>query len=310
MHRISICACARWEEQHIVEWIEYHLSIGVDHFYIYSNDDHYSTLAEVLLPYITRPAPVVTYIHCPELGIQMKMYEHYRRNFSQQSEWTCLLDIDEFISLPGYNMSILNLISASKNDCDSIQLNWLVFGANGYETRPTGSVLTKYTKCSDKLDLHTKFLVKRDALLNNTFNDNPHCLPLHVPTCDVLGNYINSILWINMGLKSQYTEYFEEYHTKLLKVGFIAHFAYKSHEDLRRRVERCSIGEWQGQAAYSGVVEDQKEEFFKVFETAECLILKKYWEDYIIKKLLPQDLNLDKQAAEIYLQSGQWNQGF
>jgi hypothetical protein len=49
-YKFSLVACARWEEHDIVEWIEYHLSIGVDHFYIYSNDDTPLTLFNRLHP--------------------------------------------------------------------------------------------------------------------------------------------------------------------------------------------------------------------------------------------------------------------
>jgi len=30
-HKFSLVACARWEEKDILEWIDYHRLIGVDH---------------------------------------------------------------------------------------------------------------------------------------------------------------------------------------------------------------------------------------------------------------------------------------
>ena len=313
MHRISICACARWEEHHIVEWIEYHLSIGVDHFFIYDNNDEYSTMVEVLLPYITRPNPIVTYTHCPESGEQVKMYEHYRINYSQKSEWTLIIDLDEFIALPGYGMNINNLIESKQGlNFYSIQFNWLNFGPNGYVTRPPGGVLTKYTRCSEKLNKHTKYMVRREILEQRNMPPFLHCLPLDVPTIDVLGNFTNSILWQHMGLESQYMEYLNSVNNELMQAGFICHYHCKSHEDAERRVARCTAGWWSNQIAYQDMVDNpaKKYEFFNHWETCENLLMKEYWENYTIKTLLPNNNKFTKIEAHAYVQSGKWYEGF
>ncbi len=52
LHKYSIVACARWERNYIVEWMQYHFLLGFDHIYIYSNDDTLMIFF-VLLPYLT-----------------------------------------------------------------------------------------------------------------------------------------------------------------------------------------------------------------------------------------------------------------
>jgi hypothetical protein len=315
MHRISICACARWEEQYITEWIEYHLSVGFDHFYIYSNNDNYATLAEVLLPYIARPNPIVTYIHCPEIGgAQMKMYNHYVHNYSKESEWTCIIDIDEFVALPGYEMNVNNMVAELGLNHDSIQLNWLCFGPNGYETRPAGGVLTKYTKCSLDLDKHTKFLAKNQFLSTPFFHI--HSAHPQVKTCDVLGNSINSVLWMCMGQESTYLNYLNQYKGNLKSAGFIAHYMHKSHLDAERRLARGAAHDIYTDtyhSPYKQYVDDpsRKAAFFAQSEQTDYNYLKEYWENYIIKKLLPDDKRyLDIESAKNYLQFEKWQQGF
>ena len=59
-HRFSLVACARWEENDILEWLDYHRSIGIDHVYLYSNDDDASTLRNVIGPHLEGPRPFVT----------------------------------------------------------------------------------------------------------------------------------------------------------------------------------------------------------------------------------------------------------
>lgn len=50
---VSICAIFKNEAKYLKEWIDYHLIVGVDHFYLYNNysDDNYE---KVLKPYIQR----------------------------------------------------------------------------------------------------------------------------------------------------------------------------------------------------------------------------------------------------------------
>ena len=305
-----MCGCARWEEQYIIEWIEYHLSVGVDHFYIYSNNDNYYTLAEVLLPYIRKINPEVTYIHCPEFD-QNKMYEHYRLNYSQESDWSYFSDLDEFVALPGFGQNIKNLLAAREKDFDSIQLNWYNFGPNGYETAPVGSVIRHYTKCSSKLNKHPKLLANK-KILSQFAMPSMHYAPPHVASCDALGNPISSYMWVEGGQAAAYENYLSHFNDKLMQAAFIVHYQHKTTKDAERRLARGTNGTWVSIKIYQNLVDNTnlKNEYFASLEESEYTFLKDYWEDYIIKKLLPQDLNLDKQAAEIYLQSGQWNQGF
>ena len=46
-YQLSIASIMKYENDHVVEWIEYHHCIGVDHFYIYDNDEN-SGLLELL----------------------------------------------------------------------------------------------------------------------------------------------------------------------------------------------------------------------------------------------------------------------
>ena len=43
-YEVSICAMYKNEAKYILEWIEYHLMIGVDHFYLYNNNILYITV--------------------------------------------------------------------------------------------------------------------------------------------------------------------------------------------------------------------------------------------------------------------------
>ncbi|WP_369598480.1 glycosyltransferase family 2 protein, partial [uncultured Muribaculum sp.] len=37
-HKVSLCLIFKDEEPYLKEWIDYHILIGVDHFYLYNNN--------------------------------------------------------------------------------------------------------------------------------------------------------------------------------------------------------------------------------------------------------------------------------
>ncbi len=107
---LSICAVFKNEALYLKDWIEYHLSIGVDHLYLYNigSRDFYE---QILKTYIRDNT--VTLVNWPEalvyhddlafswaLTTQIPAYEN-AVNFLAKDEtnWLVFLDIDEFLVL-------------------------------------------------------------------------------------------------------------------------------------------------------------------------------------------------------------------
>ena len=91
-YEVSLCLIFKNEARVLKEWIEYHLLIGVDHFYLYNNfsDDNYLS---VLSPYIERD--IVTLIDWPiEFG-QMSAYNDCYQKTKQETHWLGYIDADE-----------------------------------------------------------------------------------------------------------------------------------------------------------------------------------------------------------------------
>jgi len=68
-YRISLCLIFKNEAPFLKEWLDYHLSIGIDHFYLYNNnsDDDYM---DIVKPYVDKG--IVTLIEWPEPNSQFK----------------------------------------------------------------------------------------------------------------------------------------------------------------------------------------------------------------------------------------------
>ena len=247
-HKFALVACARWEENEIVEWIEYHLAVGIEHFYIYSNDDTPTTLFKVLIPYILRDDPVVTFRHWPIAGQQPQIYFHFLDNFLHQTEWFCFLDIDEFLVFKNID-SIGRFMARFEASHDAVYLNWLLYGNNHLVDRDKDSVLFAYTRRAAFIDHHTKVITRAAAVDARRVRDR------------FMGGAIGFWhFWNDYGFETSrltnaiggsvagYTKDFPKAAVEqifrpgiseaMIDTAYVAHFQFKSERDFIRRAER------------------------------------------------------------------------
>lgn len=176
-NNISIVAIVKNESKYIREWIEYHLIIGVDHFYIYDNESE-DNLKEVLHPYIDKG--IVSYFFCPGSAMQTTVYNDAIARLKDFSHWMAFIDIDEFIVLnPNYSTNLSQFLEMYER-FDMLGINWCVFDANNHEKSPTkGFVISNYTRChaidDNSANRHIKCIVKPKSVKICT---NPHYMIL------------------------------------------------------------------------------------------------------------------------------------
>ena len=137
-YNVSICLIFKNEALFLQEWIEYHLLIGVEHFYLYNNnsDDNYRSVLE---PYIK--SNIVTLIDWPKQHAQVEAYKDCYDRFSNETHWLAYIDADEFINLQ-QDDNILKLISRYKN-YPALYLNWRDFGTSGILEQPENTLVTE-----------------------------------------------------------------------------------------------------------------------------------------------------------------------
>ena len=175
--KISIVAIVKNESKYIREWIEYHLIIGVEHFYIYDNESE-DDLHRILLPYIDKG--VVSYLFCPGSVMQITAYNDAIARFKDSSHWMAFIDIDEFIVLsPNYSTNLSDFLKMYEG-FDMLGINWCMFDANNHEKCPTqGFVISNYTRChaidDNSANRHIKSIVKPKSVKICT---NPHYMIL------------------------------------------------------------------------------------------------------------------------------------
>jgi hypothetical protein len=148
-YELSVAAIAKSEGPYIREWIEYHIIVGVEHFYIYDNESS-DNLKVVLQPFVDKG--IVTYTFFPGKLKQQLAYNDAIKRFRNKSKWIAFIDIDEFI-VPLKRDKIVDVI----NDISStfkkklfvcLKIHWVMYGYSGHKTMPRGGggVLGNYTR--------------------------------------------------------------------------------------------------------------------------------------------------------------------
>jgi hypothetical protein len=247
-HKFSLVACARWEADNILEWLDYHKTVGFDHVYLWSNDDEPETLRRAIEPHLTGPDPFVTFNFWPVKAQQFHIYERFLELYAQETEWFSFLDVDEFLVMRGVN-DIGRFMQPLDPMFDCIYFHWANFGANGRVTREPGSVLTGLTRRERRLDFHTKNLVRsskvslallREGLLQGALPYHHFWDDYRLPDFrvgNVLGESITGYTE-DFPIKAHAFTHRPGYQDRILNHAYCAHFRFKSEADFMRRVKR------------------------------------------------------------------------
>lgn len=153
-HYLAVCAIAKNEGPYFQEWIEWHLSQGVEKFYIYDNESTDCT-REVLHPYIE--SGVVEYQYFPGQKRQLAAYDDCFERHRFDTRWLAVIDLDEFI-VPIQDSSIPVFLQRFE-DYAVVEINWLVYGSSGARTKTEGNLMERFRKHSfpnHRLNRHVK----------------------------------------------------------------------------------------------------------------------------------------------------------
>lgn len=157
---LAICAIFRDEAPFLKEWVEYHLLVGVEHFYLYNNFSK-DAYRDVLAPYIERG--VVTLIEWPVEQGQEKAYADCYEKYKDIVQWIAFIDLDEFIC----SKETIDLKQWLKSfrKYPSVFINWRMFGTGGLMRHDEGKLVTEqYVACWPKLSKNGKSIINTDFI--------------------------------------------------------------------------------------------------------------------------------------------------
>ncbi|MEO8305593.1 MAG: glycosyltransferase family 2 protein [Betaproteobacteria bacterium] len=211
-HFLSLLAPVKDEESYLLEFINYYLIQGVDHFYFYDNDSKIPVV-DVIREY----RDCCTVLKASGDAVQVRAYAHFCRHFKQETNWLAIFDIDEFV-LPHKHGSLREFL-ADYDHCDGIGINWVMFGDGHHDTRPDGGVIANYLYRAAKQHPCIKSVVKTRKLVEI---GHPHLATLREGSLyvDPHGNRIASAYNENhtidvIQLNHYFTKSKAEWNTKL-----------------------------------------------------------------------------------------------
>ena len=139
------------EEDVLEEWLEYHLMLGVEHFWLY-DDGSTDRSVEVLQPYID--SGVVEMVEGAKGGHYIPRQRAVHRELLNRAKgvtkWLALIDVDEFI-LPKKVDSIPEFLSEYEDQGMGVIIFWRIFGTGGIKSRENWNLLTEsFTWCAEE----------------------------------------------------------------------------------------------------------------------------------------------------------------
>ncbi len=160
---ISIAAIFKNEKPFIIEWLAYHMVLGIKDFYIADNisSDGSSELLYHLdkVGFISRIEYPTEFNSPPQLGAYNKILSTLEKD-----KWVAFIDADEFISPNDYEDG-LNKLTPLLNDKENgaISLNWAVYGSSHSILPDDGLVIERFIKLATELNpinRHYKSIVR------------------------------------------------------------------------------------------------------------------------------------------------------
>ncbi|MAT42972.1 MAG: hypothetical protein CL609_11560 [Anaerolineaceae bacterium] len=139
MDYVSLCLIAKDEDEYLQEWLDYHILIGVERFYIYDNESK-NPILDLLKDYIERGWVVVHEIK--GTAVQVMAYQHCLQIYGENSMWIGFIDADEFIVLP-QEKDIKQFLQNFEN-YGGLAISSVFFGSGGNKLHPAGGQIINY----------------------------------------------------------------------------------------------------------------------------------------------------------------------
>ncbi|RED18421.1 glycosyltransferase family 2 protein [Pontivivens insulae] len=138
------------EAPFILEWIAWHLAIGVKHFLVYTND-----CTDPTTRILDRLAEMghVTHLDNPfkrDAGQKPQrgaLNDAAKQKVVRESDWYLTIDCDEFVTLHG-GLTTLQELVARSNHPDIISMTWRFFGNGGVHEYDDQPVTRQFVRCA------------------------------------------------------------------------------------------------------------------------------------------------------------------
>lgn len=166
---ISIAAIFKNEQPFILEWLAYHMVLGIKEFYI---ADNISSDGSSELLYHLDKANLITRIEHPTVVNSPPQLSAYSKILSMlaKEKWVAFIDADEFITPNDYEDGLNKLIPLLNDQSNgAVSLNWAVYGSSHSILPDDGLVIERFVKRAadfNPINQHYKSIVRVGDVLS------------------------------------------------------------------------------------------------------------------------------------------------
>lgn len=229
MLNLVCVAVSKNEGRYFKDWIEWHLKLGVEHFFIYDACTELSTF-KVLEPYVWKG--LVSIIPTTFHPCQNQSYTHCLRRLHGVARWALVIDVDEYINTHG--LEDTNLVHWLKNyekpNIGAVGIAWACYGSNAidkYEDIPVWKRFTERVDYEGKHSHHTRHIKSFVRPECFHFADDPHWLKTK-PGCPT----------VDPNFRQLWTSEYKSWDFPTDKI-ILNHYVTKTREEW---LEKCSRG--------------------------------------------------------------------
>jgi hypothetical protein len=158
------------EAEWAAEWIEYHLLVGVEKFWLIENDGQ-DNITAVLFPYMA--CGIVHFSRWHGKAQQIPIYNAFLPALRSLSYWVAVIDLDEYM-VPVATRSIPEILSKLEG-YPGITMNWVYYGSNGQQKKEKGLVIERFRNHTDwdySMNRHTKTIVNPRMVSSFVIHDH------------------------------------------------------------------------------------------------------------------------------------------
>ncbi len=145
-YELSVMAIMKDEGPYLKEWLDFHILVGVQHFYLYDNGSTDDTM-DILKPYIK--SGIVELKNWPGERVQNSAYIDAINNHAYDTRWVAEIDLDEFV-VPVTTNTIVEQLRKLPRNFGALVLTWIMYGSSGHLEKPDGLVVENYKWRGDR----------------------------------------------------------------------------------------------------------------------------------------------------------------
>jgi hypothetical protein len=148
MRNLSVCVILKDENRYILEWLAYHINLGVNRFYIYDNGSNDGSWESIEKLSNVLNIKHINWVSIEGKSPQLTAYmDCIINNNWNNNDYLALIDVDEFLYF-GPNVLADSFLNKFDVNVNAIALNQRIFGSGGKLTYTEKPVIERFTLSS------------------------------------------------------------------------------------------------------------------------------------------------------------------